>query len=75
MLGIKDVNRYPVVHTWSYNSPRLPNMIRNQRNADLVMTSAPLAMKMCGLAPQRFQFAIQWHIVAMYGPRASSRAR
>src|SRR5260370_3538350 len=33
-----------------------------------VMTSAPLAMKMCGLALSDSNFAIQWHIVAMYGP-------
>ena len=30
MLGIKDVNRHPVVHTWSYKRPRLPNMIRTK---------------------------------------------
>jgi hypothetical protein len=30
MLGIKDVNRHPVVHTWSYKAPRLPNMIRTK---------------------------------------------
>jgi MFS family permease len=35
---------------------------------NLVMTSAPLAMKMCGLALSDSNFAIQWHIVAMYGP-------
>jgi MFS family permease len=35
---------------------------------NLVMTSAPLAMKMCGLAISDSNFAIQWHIVAMYGP-------
>jgi MFS family permease len=35
---------------------------------NLVMTSAPLAMKMCGLAVSDSNFAIQWHIVAMYGP-------
>src|SRR5258708_31140261 len=35
---------------------------------NLVMTSAPLAMKMCGLALSDANFAIQWHIVAMYGP-------
>jgi MFS family permease len=35
---------------------------------NLVMTSAPLAMKMCGLTLSDSNFAIQWHIVAMYGP-------
>jgi MFS family permease len=32
------------------------------------MTSAPLAMKMCGLSVGESNFGIQWHIVAMYGP-------
>jgi MFS family permease len=35
---------------------------------NLVMTSAPLAMKMCGLSVRDSNFGIQWHIVAMYGP-------
>jgi predicted MFS family arabinose efflux permease len=35
---------------------------------NLVMTSAPLAMQMCGLTVSDSNFAIQWHIVAMYGP-------
>jgi MFS family permease len=35
---------------------------------NLVMTSAPLAMKFCGLSLQDSNFGIQWHIVAMYGP-------
>src|ERR1700758_3390416 len=35
---------------------------------NLVMTSAPLAMKICGLSVSDSNFAIQWHIVAMYGP-------
>jgi MFS family permease len=35
---------------------------------NLVMTSAPLAMKMCGLSVGESNFGIQWHIVAMYGP-------
>ena len=33
-----------------------------------VMTSAPLAMRMCGLPLAASNSAIQWHIVAMYGP-------
>ena len=35
---------------------------------NLVMTSAPLAMKICGLSVSNSNFGIQWHIVAMYGP-------
>ena len=28
MAGIDDVNRHPVIHTWSYKLPRPPDMIR-----------------------------------------------
>lgn len=35
---------------------------------NLVMTSAPLAMKMCGLSISDSNFGLQWHIVAMYAP-------
>lgn len=35
---------------------------------NLVMTSAPLAMRMCGLPLSASNFAIQWHIVAMFAP-------
>ena len=35
---------------------------------NLVMTSAPLAMRICGLSVSDSNFGIQWHIVAMYGP-------
>jgi MFS family permease len=35
---------------------------------NLLMTSAPLAMKLCGLPISDSNFAIQWHIVAMFGP-------
>ncbi len=35
---------------------------------NLVMTSAPLAMRMCGLPLSASNMAIQWHLVAMYGP-------
>src|SRR5206468_999492 len=35
---------------------------------NLVMTSAPLAMKLCGLSVSDSNFGIQWHIVGMYGP-------
>src|SRR5512135_1855754 len=35
---------------------------------NFVMTSAPLAMKMCGLSLSDSNFGIQWHVVAMYAP-------
>jgi MFS family permease len=35
---------------------------------NLVMTSAPLAMRMCGHAIGDSNLAIQWHVIAMYGP-------
>jgi MFS family permease len=35
---------------------------------NLVMTSAPLAMKMCGHSLHDSNLAIQWHVMAMYGP-------
>ena len=35
---------------------------------NFLMTSAPLAMKFCGLTISDSNFGIQWHIVAMYGP-------
>lgn len=35
---------------------------------NLVMTSAPLAMKLCGHAISDSNLAIQWHVVAMYAP-------
>lgn len=35
---------------------------------NLVMTSAPLAMKLCGFAPGSSNNVIQWHIMAMYLP-------
>ncbi|MGP9814001.1 MFS transporter [Rhodopseudomonas sp. NSM] len=35
---------------------------------NLVMTSAPLAMQMCGLPISDSNFGLQWHIVAMYAP-------
>jgi len=35
---------------------------------NLVMTSAPLAMKLCGLSVGDSNFGLQWHIVAMYAP-------
>jgi MFS family permease len=35
---------------------------------NFLMTSAPLAMKFCGLSISDSNFGIQWHIVAMFGP-------
>lgn len=35
---------------------------------NFLMTSAPLAMKFCGLTLSDSNFGIQWHIVAMFGP-------
>lgn len=35
---------------------------------NLVMTSAPLAMKLCGLTISDSNFGLQWHIVSMFGP-------
>ncbi len=35
---------------------------------NLVMTSAPLAMKMCGLTLEDSNLGIQWHVLAMFGP-------
>ena len=35
---------------------------------NLVMTSAPLAMRMCGLPLSASNATIQWHVIAMYGP-------
>jgi MFS family permease len=35
---------------------------------NLVMTSAPLAMKLCGLSLTSANLGLQWHVIAMYGP-------
>jgi MFS family permease len=35
---------------------------------NLVMTSAPLAMVMCGHSVTEATLGIQWHVLAMYGP-------
>ncbi len=35
---------------------------------NLVMTSAPLAMKMCGLSLSQSNLGLQWHVLAMYAP-------
>ena len=35
---------------------------------NLVMTSAPLAMRLCGLPISASNMALQWHVVAMYAP-------
>jgi hypothetical protein len=31
MAGIADVNKHPVIHTWSYKSLRQPDMIRTTK--------------------------------------------
>lgn len=35
---------------------------------NFLMTSAPLAMQICGLPQESSNLAIQWHVIAMYGP-------
>ncbi|VVE14204.1 MFS transporter [Pandoraea aquatica] len=35
---------------------------------NFLMTSAPLAMEICGIPQSTANLGIQWHIVAMYGP-------
>jgi len=35
---------------------------------NMVMTAAPLAMKMCGLSLSQSNLGIQWHVLAMYAP-------
>ena len=35
---------------------------------NMVMTAAPLAMKMCGLSLSQSNLGIQWHILGMYAP-------
>lgn len=35
---------------------------------NLLMTSAPLAMKMCGLSMWDANLGIQWHVLGMFGP-------
>ena len=35
---------------------------------NFVMTSAPLAMQLCGLPLSDSNLALQWHVIAMYGP-------
>jgi MFS family permease len=34
----------------------------------LLMTSAPLAMKFCGLSQETANLGLQWHVIGMYGP-------
>jgi MFS family permease len=34
----------------------------------LLMTSAPLAMKFCGLSQETANLGLQWHVIAMYAP-------
>ena len=35
---------------------------------NFLMTSAPLAMQMCGLPQEAANDGLQWHVIAMYGP-------
>jgi predicted MFS family arabinose efflux permease len=35
---------------------------------NFIMTSAPLAMKMCGLSQEAANLGLQWHVIAMYAP-------
>lgn len=35
---------------------------------NFLMTSAPLAMRLCGLPQEAANLGIQWHVIAMYGP-------
>ncbi|HEV7267029.1 MAG TPA: MFS transporter [Falsiroseomonas sp.] len=35
---------------------------------NLLMTSAPLAMRLCGLSQSDANLGIQWHVLAMYAP-------
>ncbi|MGG7516705.1 MFS transporter [Allorhizobium undicola] len=35
---------------------------------NFLMTAAPLAMQICGLSQESSNLAIQWHVIAMYGP-------
>ena len=35
---------------------------------NMIMTSAPLAMRLCGLSQTSSNLGIQWHVIAMYAP-------
>jgi predicted MFS family arabinose efflux permease len=35
---------------------------------NFLMTSAPLAMRMCGLSQESSNLGVQWHVIAMYAP-------
>lgn len=35
---------------------------------NFIMTSAPLAMRLCGLPQETSNLGLQWHIIAMYAP-------
>lgn len=35
---------------------------------NFIMTSAPLAMRLCGLSQDDANLGLQWHVIAMYGP-------
>ena len=44
MAGIDDVNRHPVIHTWSYKLAEVSRYDSNHGNADLV---GPLGHRSC----------------------------
>ena len=68
-LGQKSVSYLRLTH---YQQPRFVVAVLcgivSYVLMNLVMTSAPLAMRLCGLPLSTSNTAIQWHIVAMYGP-------
>lgn len=35
---------------------------------NMIMTSAPLAMRLCGLSQSDANLGLQWHVIAMYAP-------
>jgi MFS family permease len=35
---------------------------------NFIMTSAPLAMRLCGLSQESSNWGLQWHIIAMFAP-------
>ena len=35
---------------------------------NFLMTSAPLAMRLCGLSQESANLGVQWHVIAMYAP-------
>lgn len=56
-----------IITRWRFIAAALCGAV-SYTTMNFMMTSAPLAMKFCGLTVSDSNFAIQWHIVAMYGP-------